>query len=285
MLSQILFILYTPSASIDNFDHVEFTRLRAEVLHWPNTLPPQLIFTPDASSTRAGELLRVFYIPLVLLLYRPWLPLGRTSFAMFRAYDVAPEEWTVLVRHSQIAIDWLSVNGAPILDIWWFVVVIGFVWSALMQFYAACLNDDVVALSYLARAMSMATSWAQPADSHVEDDGHSDGEFRLKIVTLLELMHQVAHRRIRMSQAMRSQNGNIPPSAAAFAIPESSERTVPFASMTDAVVQNNDSDYAIPTLSANDQFDWPLADFSLEGNASSEEFWNSMMALMEDTLF
>jgi hypothetical protein len=72
-------------------------------------------------------------------------------------------------------------------------------------------------------------------------------------------------------------------------------------------VQNNDSDYAIPTLSTNDQFDWPLADFSLEGNASSEEFvscfpqcvselrsrlpffrvvqWNSMMALMEDTLF
>jgi hypothetical protein len=91
-----------------------------------------------------------------------------------------------------------------------------------MQFYAACLNDDVVALSYLARAMSMATSWAQPADSHVEHDGHSDGEFRLKIVTLLELMHQVAHRRIRMSQAMRLQNGNIPPSAAAFAIPESS---------------------------------------------------------------
>ncbi|KAJ9113239.1 hypothetical protein QFC22_006078 [Naganishia vaughanmartiniae] len=305
MLSQILFILYTPSARIENFDHVEFIRLRTEVLHWPNTLPPQLAFTPDTTSTRSGELLRVFYIPLVLLLFRPWLPLGRTSFATFQAYEVTPEEWDVLVRHSQRAIDWLSVHGAPILDIWWFVVVIGFVWSALMQFYAAWLNDDVVALSYLGRAMYLAISWAQPADSHIEDDGHSDGEFRLKIVTLLELMHQVAHRRIRLSQATRSQNGLIHLGAAPFAIPESSgmvfyfatlelerftryhliERTAPFALATDSPVQNAGPSYAIPNLSATDQFDWPLADFSLEGNASSEEFWSSMISLMEDTLF
>ncbi|KAJ9104680.1 hypothetical protein QFC21_002178 [Naganishia friedmannii] len=269
---------------IENFDHAEFIRLRAEVLHWPNTLPPQLAFTLDAPSTRAGELLRVFYIPLV--------------FATFRAYDVTSKEWTVLVRHSQKAIDWLSIHGAPILDIWWFVVVIGFVWSALMQFYAACLNDDVVALSYLARAMSMATSWARPADSHVENDGHSDGEFRVKIVTLLELMHQVAHRRIRLSQAMRSQSGIMQSGAATFAIPESSdpalqrptqyyltERTAPFASTMDGSLQNAGSSYAVPNLSVNDAFDWPLADFSLEGNASSEEFWNSMIAYMEDVLF